>query len=207
MLPSELLDFQYYYNKLPLYLQQSEGFKEHFRYWIELLNGIDSIGDKYKEMSNIFDSDYLTKYPYCSDFLNKLGLLYGVSRVMKIDGTDVTLSDKMLLLLIRLQVVKNYFNGTNEQLTDFYKNIAKLPIMYLTYGHMFVKICFAYDQLETPAFDNYTSTEVSQIRWLLSQGYLYICSLGVLYDYEEVSLADIGFWDNTTWNSTKKWGL
>lgn len=39
VLPAELRPFEYYTNKLPLYLQNSYGFVEHFRIWYELLVG------------------------------------------------------------------------------------------------------------------------------------------------------------------------
>jgi len=39
VLPAELRPLEYYANKLPLYLQNSYGFVEHFRIWYELLVG------------------------------------------------------------------------------------------------------------------------------------------------------------------------
>jgi len=38
LLPDKLLSFDYYKSKLPLYLQNSYGFVEHFRIWSELLS-------------------------------------------------------------------------------------------------------------------------------------------------------------------------
>lgn len=42
LLPEELHSFEYYKNKLPLWLQQTYGFLEHFRIWHNLLTGIET---------------------------------------------------------------------------------------------------------------------------------------------------------------------
>ena len=201
MIPEKLLDFKYYYNKLPLYLQQSEGFESHFEYWIELLQGIDSYADKIESMLDIFNADYLELNPDCGNFLEKLGLLYGVSRVITISGNVVTLNNKLLLLLIRMQIVKNYFNGTWDDLYNFYFNVAKLPITYRTNGTLSVQIYF----VSTSSL-GYSDEELSIIFSLLQNGYLYIESLGVKYDVQQITFDNLGFWDVSEWDDVE-WGV
>ena len=58
--PDKIKSYEWYYNKLPLYLKNSYGFSEHFKIWYELLisgdkNGIVNVGDTLLYLFNIFD--------------------------------------------------------------------------------------------------------------------------------------------------------
>ena len=105
VLPAELRTFNYYKYRLPLWLQNSNGFMEHFRIWFDMAfgnieveginnSGAISVGDLYLYLLNIFDADFLstvrdlpnsgstgaTDYGTESDILDKLGELFGVRR-------------------------------------------------------------------------------------------------------------------------------
>ena len=206
---SKLLDFEYYYNKLPLYLQESEGFKEHFRYWIELLQSINLTGNKIQSMLNIFDIDedvpYLERNTGCSDFLNKLGMLYGVSRVMTINNDEVTLTDKLMLFVIKCQIIKNFFNGTYSQINKLYID-AKLPIVYYTLQSMEVEVIFCAAELT-----DYESEEIDILYELFDNQFLIVKSMGIQYITDKLDLNEILYfgsendtdtkyqWDNRVW--------
>mgnify|MGYP003288801105 CR=1 FL=1 len=44
ILPEQIREFEYYKNKLPLFLQNSYGFIEHFRIWYDLLTSDEHTG-------------------------------------------------------------------------------------------------------------------------------------------------------------------
>ena len=156
--PDKIKSYEWYYNKLPLYLKNSYGFSEHFRIWYELLisgdkNGIVNVGDTLLYLFNIFDENFLQtianlpdsgategNYGTVSDFLDKLGYLFGVIRNFSVtykndnneDVTeDLSLNNEDFLLLIKAQIIKNYCEGTYEQIKGYY-NSAGLDVFLIT---------------------------------------------------------------------------
>ena len=141
ILPKKLRTFNYYYNKLPLFLRNSYGFVEHFKIWYDLTynndnKGIVNIGDLLLYLLNIFDKDYLetinnmedSDNGNASDILDKIGLLFGVSRkfsVNYLEGAqtvheELSLNNEEFLILIKCQIIKNYCNGSEIQIQDYY---------------------------------------------------------------------------------------
>lgn len=128
ILPNTLKDFSYYFNKVPLYLKNSEGFIEHFRIWFDLLvgnydydastfEGVVVTEDVILYLLNIFDNDYLqfisnlqgsnssqtVEFGTVSDILDKLAEIYGVRRNFSvtyiiIENTESKLVTKELSL-------------------------------------------------------------------------------------------------------------
>ena len=134
MIAKEILNFNYYYNKLPIYLQQSPTFPEHFHIWWEFLTNVDDSADKICELINIFDSNYLTNYgDICDEFLDYIGNLYGVKRNLSVDieGTtyQLQLTQDEFLLLIKCQIIKNYCDGSRSQIDNFYKDAGLTVLM------------------------------------------------------------------------------
>lgn len=151
LIPEEIESFEYYKNKIPLYLKNSYGFMEHFKIWHEILigdterAGVVGNGEIFLNLLLIFDPNYFT---YLSenledfdpegnicDILDKIGELFGVSRNFTINyvsqGTphteDLQLNNKDFLILIKARIIKNYCDGTLEIMNDFYKD-AKIPM-------------------------------------------------------------------------------
>ena len=63
ILPDKFKSFEYYVNKLPLYLRNSYGFIEHYRIWYDLMigeneNGLINVSDTILYLMDIFDDDY-----------------------------------------------------------------------------------------------------------------------------------------------------
>ena len=199
MVQEKLLDFKYYYNKLPMYLRNSTTFPEHFRIWCEFLNGINDTSDDILDLVNIFDLSYLQKHKdICDDFLDKIGALYGVKRnfsvVVNVGGVSTTkylnLTQQEFLILIKSQIIKNFFKGTNEELEQFYKD-ANLPIVMKTSGEA---TCDCY--LFLGIVDGITSTSENIIDMFLS-GLFTIESAGILYTYTTYDASVILQWDTS----------
>ena len=138
MIISKLTNWEYYYNKLPLYLQESTTFPEHFKIWFELLTNVDSYSDTMLGLVNIFDEHYLEKYNgICNEFLDLLGKLYGVARNLQVSygGHTYTLNltTSEFLILIKAQIIKNFWNGQRITMDEFYQN-SNIPIATLTIG-------------------------------------------------------------------------
>lgn len=140
VLPNELKTFEYYKQKLPIYLQNSNGFQEHFRLWYDLMmgdssetiNGIVPSCDELLELLNIFSKEYGQA---STDILDKIGSLFGVTRHFPISYTyngsttgisDVNLNDSDFAVLIRSRIVRNACDGTREQIQQFYEEIFKM---------------------------------------------------------------------------------
>ena len=73
IIPQKLQDFEYYKSKIPLYLQNSEGFQEHFRIWYDLLvDGVVKNADILLNMLLIFDKDYLSYLHSIDEDINQM---------------------------------------------------------------------------------------------------------------------------------------
>lgn len=215
--PDKIKSYEWYYNKLPLYLKNSYGFSEHFRIWYELLisgdkNGIVNVGDTLLYLFNIFDKNFLQtianlpdsgategNYGTVSDFLDKLGYLFGVIRNFSVtykndnneDVTeDLSLNNEDFLLLIKAQIIKNYCEGTYEQIKGYY-NSAGLDVFLITTedgasAHLYLAA--------TPDSTKYSLN----VEKMFKSGLMRIESMGITYT-EGVRALD---WF-LTWDSTK----
>ena len=216
-IPDKIKSYEWYYNKLPLYLKNSYGFSEHFRIWYELLisgdkNGIVNVGDTLLYLFNIFDENFLQtianlpdsgategNYGTVSDFLDKLGYLFGVIRnfsvTYKNDNNenvteDLSLNNEDFLLLIKAQIIKNYCEGTYEQIKGYY-NSAGLDVFLITTedvasAHVYLAA--------TPDSTKYSLN----VKKMFKSGLMRIESMGITYT-EGVRALD---WF-LTWDSTK----
>ena len=215
--PDKIKSYEWYYNKLPLYLKNSYGFSEHFKIWYELLisgdkNGIVNVGDTLLYLFNIFDENFLQTIANLpdsgategncgtvSDFLDKLGYLFGVIRnfsvTYKNDNNenvteDLSLNNEDFLLLIKAQIIKNYCEGTYEQIKGYY-NSAGLDVFLITTedgasAHVYLGA--------TPDSTKYSLN----VEKMFKSGLMRIESMGITYT-EGVRALD---WF-LTWDSTK----
>lgn len=171
ILPEKLKSYDYYLAKLPLFLRQSKTFPEHFRIWFELISGkvdgksgIIDCGDFILHLLDIFDKDFLktindldgsqdenNEYT-SSDILDKLAALFGLTRrfsVSYIDDEEVEhnneelfLTNEDLLILIKTQIIKNFCDGTMQQIESFYKavglNVLVITTKYNATAHIYL---------------------------------------------------------------------
>lgn len=203
-----LKSFDYYVEKLPMFLQESYGFIEHFRIWHDVLNATISASDETLCLLNIFDSDYLdkirdlpdsgstgpTNYGTKSDILDKLGKFFGVNRTFSCTYEDtsgtrtdqLTLNNEDFLLLIKGQIIKNYCEGTYEQLVQYYQN-AGLRVFIITSSENATSALHLVELDEGDYSDN--------VKKMFKAGLLRIASVGIKYNDYLVKLTGFLTWD------------
>ena len=213
ILNDTLKSFDYYKNKLPLYLQNSFGFIEHYRIWYNFLAGTNQyeglIGnaDIFLNLLLIFDSDYFTYLTaHLEDFsvtgttcdiLDKIGAIFGVTRhfeVTYISQSQVvqeylTLNNNELLILIKGQIIKNYCEGTTAQMNEYYRTLGlKMYVQTATTP------ATAYLYLATIPGYQYSEN----IQKMFLGGMLKIESAGIKYIESFIDLSRLLIWDSDT---------
>lgn len=212
ILPTKLQSFDYYRNLVPMYLQDVHGFLEQIKIFFDigfqsgnfLFCGNDvvcgtTLGftgssvlssiDRTFSFLDIFNMSK-THNDESSDILDKLAALFGVTRRFSVNvgevKKDLQLSDDDLLILIKFQVIKNFFDGSQERLSKCI-TLTGLPIMILTdtSGH-----CKSYMliQDDTPISEN--------VQYMFLAGLLNIESMGIRYSYALQSAENIAIFDS-----------
>lgn len=226
ILPEKLLSFEYYENKLPLYLRQSPSFKSHFRIWYDLLagdsqyNGVNGASNTLLELLNIFDENYLehiaslegalvsASHPYGtkSDVLDKIGNLFCVSRAFSVSYSaptafsgDLNLDNKDFLTLIKAQIVKSYCEGTFEQIKAFYEDAGLYCYVLTGSSPLTCTVTLLRKS------DNYKIDYSDDVLHMFYAGLLAIKSVGVQYTYNVVTYGNILFWDTDSVWDTGEW--
>ena len=273
ILPERLSTFEYYENKLPMWLRSSTTFKEHFRIWYDLMiqdisyEGVINTLDWMLYLVNIFDNneEYLTsgrnlylenllklpgtkeditkldttdyvnvvgknvtfnevykatrydirldgksigkvegadlaqdpnRYGDNSDWLDKIGELFGVKRALSVQYTEnnivkidqLNLNNEDFLKLIQCQIIKNYFNGSYEQIKQYYEKVG-LRVLYINAEEE--ATCNVYLlKTEDSAFD-YSDN----IKKLFLSGLMLIESAGIKYTTGVIDLGALLIWD------------
>lgn len=220
ILPKKLQSFEYYVNKLPLFLQNSYGFIEHFKIWYDITynsdnKGVVNISDLLLYLLNIFDSDYLTTINNMedsnggtsSDILDKIGLLFGVRRKFSVTyvnaqsqtvKTELSLNNEEFLILIKCQIIKNYCDGSEIQIQQYYES-AGLNVYVLTSE---VESATCYIHL-AGVLDNPTYSE--NIKVMFMSGILRIESMGITYKNIFNELTGFLIWDSS--DSDEYWDV
>lgn len=219
IVPDKLKDFEYYKQKLPLYLQNSYGFIEHFRIWYDMYvgtgeyAGIIHVSDVLLSLLNIFDNDYLdyiNNMPESnsgtrSDILDKIGNLFGVKRQFSCTYFDnynyitdeLILNNEEFLILIKGQIIKNYCEGTYEQIEQYYNSTG-------------LKICVTTSELSNAESHTYLITTddsdySDNIKKMFLAGMLRIESMGIKYIDIYSNFSGLLRWDsgvvNEVWDA------
>ena len=222
ILPEELQSFEYYRGLTPMYLQDVHGFLEQVKIWFNstmqkssiLTCGTDvpcgveadtrtesivSVIDKTFAFLDIFNTSgqHLSE---SADILDKLASLFGVSRQFSVtienEKKQLNLSDNDLLILIKCQVIKNFFNGTHEHLMRCFE-IVNLPVMPLTDTQP--AHCKMYMLLQD-------ENKVSQnVKDMFLSGMLSVESMGIYYTYAIQIAQNIAIFDSLS--STAVFGV
>lgn len=220
LIPKTIREFRYYELKLPLYLRNDDCFIEHFRLWYELLmgRGDDDVAieefcgilpssDLLLHLFNIYDEDFLNTVAQLKDYnddsnlLDMIGNLFGLRRTFSFDyfasatettkiSTTVSLNDKEFLTLIKAQIIRNYCDGTYEQVMQYYDD-AGLQIVPV-YNDVY--------DASVDAYLNDTEDVTENIDKLFRGGYLTIEHLGVRYTYTIAALLNVLIWANADGN-------
>lgn len=213
MLIDKLKDWDYYCNKLPLYVRNSYGIKEHFEILYELMLTLDSNEDDICDCFNFLQNDYenkvIKKYSsldaYDFKFLDMIASIYGISRAIDVKYVDednnviekqLRLNNKELYTFIKTRIIQNNYDGSYKQAIEYYRSIGLSVQMF-------------FDPTEAAKCDIYLDVSVSSdsdnIRALFLAGMLTLKSVGITYNEMIVSFDNAGVWDGT--ESHGKWDV
>lgn len=219
IIPDQLQSFDYYKDKLPVYLQNSEGFQTHFKIWYDFLKqGVVKNADILLNLLLIFDKNYLTYLQqldadmsptsFTCDILDKLGSIFGVTRHFtveyEVEGKKVsellTLDNNDFLILIKAQIIKNYCEGTREQISEYYKTVGLQ--LYVQTDNTSDATANLY--LTTGSGDTqYSYSE--NVKKMFLGGMLRIESVGIKYQEAFVDISRLLFWDTINAEATNGW--
>lgn len=196
MITGTLKEWSYYLNKLPIYLQNSYGFEEHFKILFDLLTTLDSTEDEILSAFDILNVSFTPK----DDTLDKIAELFGVRRTFDViykednvtQTASLTLTNNELLKLIKAQIINNNFDGTYETANKFYKNM-NLPVYLLQSGNA----AEVYVMLDN-------SAQLSNNEQIMFLANLFtIKSMGIIYNTSIVEVSSIFIWDSE--DSNRYW--
>lgn len=206
ILSNKLLNLDYYTSKFSMFMSESYGILEQIRTiyfeWLKSTN--DTIID-FSNRFNIFNPDYdewlIQNYNDDSDefikftFLDTIAAIVNVTRNIKLYNTNLKkneyleLNNRDLLKLIKLNIIKFYFDGTMETLLSIYKNIDLPILIYTDLNHP----ASANVYIDTSAINEKTGElyEISEnIKKIFLYTDLFIESLGILYN--KAIIDDVG---------------
>lgn len=222
ILPEELQSFKYYENLTPMYLKDVDGFLDQIQIWFDVFmkKGFESVCsnnnfcgdniigrnsnsavyviDKIFNCLDIFNKFSNLNSVASSDLLDKLASLFGVKRRFSVIINDVRkqlqLNDKEQLILIKCQIIKNFFEGSYEHLIKCF-NLIDLPILPLTKQNSQAH-CEMYMLLKS-------EDEVSEnIKDMFLAGLLSIESMGIYYSYAIQIAENIAIFDKLLENAS-----
>lgn len=209
ILIDKLKDFDYYVKKCPLYLQNSDGFIEHFRIWYDFLITQEKAGEEVLNLINIFDPEYEDKYisgdiPLATSMLENLGSIFNISHNFSVNygegDVQLELTDSEFLILLKAQILKNYSLGSYEQMKELYSKLG-WTIVYVNNTPADVTVNYV-TLVEVPA--QVPLTPNLEECW--KAGLLTIQSMGINYRYVVSSFDTIALWDVSRWDM-EVWGL
>lgn len=188
-------------------------------------NGLVAVADILFNLLDIFDKSYLTMSELhtietfndehaedINDTLDKIALLFGLQRnfrvqyynnEMELIVEDLSLTNEELLTLTKIQIIKNYCNGSYEQLYNLYTNYVDLPLLITT-------------SVEPATANIYLANASSimllsdSIKHMFLAGLLTIQQMGITYRYNLLNLDNLLFWSSEdvdyTENVSNGWG-
>lgn len=199
MLIEKLKNFSYYYKKLPLYMRNSYGIKEHFKIIWSVMIQLETIQENVLDAMNILQSNYLqdivAKYDNVNGYdfkvLDYIAALYGVNRDLSVSyirhsdkaqvNMQLHLTNAELYMLIKSRIIQNNYDGSYEQVREYYKQID-LPVYVCTSNNA---ECYLYLD------KGIVSGNIYQ---LFMANLLTIKSMGIIYITQEIDISKIGIW-------------
>lgn len=212
MLIDKLKTWDYYYKKLPLYMRNSYGIKEHFQIIWNVMMQLEDSQEMILKALDLLQDDYISNVielydnvnGYDFSFLDIIGSLYGINRSLNVSYTDSTeevfeklyLTNKELYMLIKARIVQNNYDGSFEQAKTYYNNIG-LPIYMLTGNN----------PAECDLYLGYNNNVTDNIKHLFMANLLTLKSVGIVYNRIQIDIENIGIWSTKydTPNNNNSW--
>ena len=168
---------------------------------ISEFKGVSPTSDLLLHLLNIYDSSFLDNIAQLKDYnndnnlLDMLGNLFGLRRTFSFDyyetatsqtktKTTVSLNDREFLTLIKAQIIRNYCDGTYEQVMQYYidANLQILPVYNDVYN------------ASVDAYLNESEAVTENINKLFRGGFLTVEHLGIRYTYTVAAMLNILVW-------------
>ena len=187
MIREDLLEFQYYLDRLSKFMQESYGITGQVQTFWSLLKQVNDYYDEfYKQL------DFMHNAPE-GEMLDHIGEIFGCQRHFTIpiynasdsmqidDYAQIDLDDDDFLTYIKTQVIRQNFDGTRETLQKLYstavdgiekKGLLDLRFFYITENRQSGAVCTIRWDSEGPS---------ENMRLLFENGYLTVESLGIRY--------------------------
>ena len=210
MILEKLKTWEYYQQKIPLFLKNSYGFEEHFKIFFDILKNCDEISDEVLSGFDLFnenyEKNYIEKYEklnnddtYSLDILDKIGKIYGINRYFDVkyideNGQETTkelkLTNKELYKLILSKIILLNYDGTYSMARELYDKIG-LPIYMFTENSANVKLIL----------DTGNQTTITQnIKDLFNANMFTLKSLGITYTIFEADISKLALYDSSDEN-------
>lgn len=201
MIRDDLLEFQYYLDRLSKFMQESYGINDQVKTFHSLLKQVNDFYDQFFEDIKIFNQYYVG--PNRNLLLDKLGSLFGCYRKFVIAKYNpfqptqiigylpIDLNDSDFLTYIKTQIVKQNFNGTREELQTLYSTYVDGQ-----YKEGILNLLFYYiDRIgdasaQCNIYWNPDETPSESLQNLFLNGYLTIESMGITYWRNIVNIDD-----------------
>lgn len=208
LLKQKLLEWNYYFYKIPLYLQESLpgddpqlGIGGHMKMFFDILVNSNEEGSKILEAFNINDPNYFTNLNISGvtangtefELLDRLAELYGLSRkIVLYDDDVITLTNKQLIQLLEIKIFQINWEGTREEYLKLYESI-NIPIKFYLDKYIPGKIITVLDmnEVENDIFLLYSYTDLLFINILGVQYYRYSGTIP-----ENVGIFDVSKFDS-----------
>lgn len=223
ILPDKLATFEYYENKLPMWLKSSKTFKEHFRIWFDFLvtstnallcsesticsestfvKGLQYTGvihtlDRILALINIFDDNYFSssssKTSKQDDWLDKIGKLFGVKRTLSVTYKENGQTMTYDLVLNNFELLKLI---QCQIINNYYDGSYSQVKAYYEKTGLKVLYTTATQAATCDVYLLETEDAYSDnMKKLFLSGLLLIKSAGIVYTTSQLNLKSLLIWD------------
>lgn len=194
MIREDLLEFQYYLDRLSKFMQESHGVSGQAQTFWSLLKQVNDYYDEFFDNLDVFNVNGSESHEDpIGKMLDDIGAIFGcrreftipiynLSNPLQIDSyAQISLNDEDFLIYIKTQIIKQSFDGTRENLQKLYstyvngkeqKGLIDLRFLYTTEDDEPGAICSIRWDKENPS---------EGLKLLFENGYLTIESVGILY--------------------------
>lgn len=235
ILPDKLATFEYYENKLPMWLKSSKTFKEHFRIWFDFLvtsttglfcsesticsdstivQGVQYAGvihtlDRILALVDIFDDNYFkdesSKLSEQDDWLDKIGKLFGVKRTLSVTNIEDGKPVKYDLILNNFDFLKLI---QCQIINNYYDGSYSQVKSY--YEKTGLKVVYSTSTVPATCDVYLLNAEDEEsysdnMKKLFLSGLLLIKSAGITYTTAQLSLASLLIWDKAVDSKYTGW--
>ena len=193
MIRKDLLEFQYYLNRLSMFMKESYGMQEQFEIFYQQLLQVNNQFVYLFDQLDIFNTqDKELLDTWVSKLIDKIGAIFGCYRKFTIiineKYEELNLDDYDFIIYIKCQIIKQNFKGTREELSYIYstfddgkvtKGLLDLVMVYVLYQ---TQVPLLLNSVQCNIYWSNYSQYSDNLRKLFLAGYLTIESMGILYN-------------------------